>query len=85
MQLKKHARPGGSADSALKGQRPVYFPDVGYRDVPVYDRERFTAGMTFSGPAIVEERESTAVIWPGDRARIDDYLAMVVEIEGENR
>lgn len=84
VELKRHAPAGESVSAALKDERSVYFPDGGYRDVPVYDRERFTAGMTFDGPAIVEERESTAVIWPGDRARVDDYLAIVVEIEGEN-
>lgn len=85
VQLKRHSPSSDSADTALKGRRRVYFPDEGYRDLPVYDRERFTAGMTFSGPAIVEERESTAVIWPGDRALVDDYLAIVVTIEGENQ
>jgi N-methylhydantoinase A len=33
--------------------------------VPVYRRERLGAGTTFAGPAIVEEREMTAVIRPG--------------------
>jgi len=36
--------------------------------------------MTLAGPAIVEERESTAVIGPGGRARVDDGLALVVEV-----
>ena len=85
VQLKRHPSQEGSVETALKGQRPVYFPDGGYRDVPVYDRELFTAGMAFSGPAIVEERESTAVIWPEDTARVDGYMAIVVDIEGESR
>jgi N-methylhydantoinase A len=34
-------------------------------DVPVYRRAELGAGATFSGPAIVEERETTAVILPG--------------------
>jgi N-methylhydantoinase A/oxoprolinase/acetone carboxylase beta subunit len=38
-------------------------------------------GMTLEGPAIIEEREATAVIWPGDRARVDEYQAIVVTIE----
>jgi N-methylhydantoinase A/oxoprolinase/acetone carboxylase beta subunit len=38
------------------------------------------SGMTFDGPAIIEEREATAVIWPGDHASVDEYLAIVVEI-----
>ena len=34
-------------------------------DVPVYRREELGAGAIFEGPAIVEERETTAVIRPG--------------------
>ena len=34
-------------------------------DVPVYRRAELGAGATFRGPAIVEERETTAVILPG--------------------
>jgi N-methylhydantoinase A/oxoprolinase/acetone carboxylase beta subunit len=75
-------------DVALKGTRLACFPagdgriDAGYRQTPVYDRERLEPGMTFSGPAIVEEREATAVIWPGDAARVDEYRAIVVELNG---
>ena len=34
-------------------------------DVPVYRRDELGAGAAFDGPAIVEERETTAVIRPG--------------------
>ena len=33
-------------------------------ETPVYDRYALAPGTTFKGPAIVEERESTAVIGP---------------------
>lgn len=84
VRLKRHEPSNAPADIALKGSRPVYFPEGGFRDVPVYDREQLATGMSFNGPAIVEERESTAVIWPGDRARVDAHLALIVDIEGEN-
>jgi N-methylhydantoinase A len=64
--LKRHPVSSQPASTALKGSRSVYYPDGGFRDVPVYDREKLQAGMSFNGPAIVEERESTAVIWPED-------------------
>jgi N-methylhydantoinase A len=35
------------------------------KNVPVYKRSDLGAGCSFSGPAIVEERETTAVIRPG--------------------
>jgi N-methylhydantoinase A/oxoprolinase/acetone carboxylase beta subunit len=36
--------------------------------------------MTLAGPAIIEERESTAVIGPGGHGRVDEGLALVVEV-----
>ena len=64
---------GGLRD-ALKGRRPVYFAQYGeYRATPVYDRYQLAPGATVSGPAIVEERESTAVLGPsavGTRRRV---------------
>ena len=54
------------AAPALKGTRPVYFPEFQeYRATHVYDRYALAADQTFDGPAIVEERESTLVIGPG--------------------
>ena len=46
--------------------RPVVFErNAGAVDTPVYRRHELGAGATFDGPAIVEERETTAVIRPG--------------------
>ncbi len=67
-------RAGADAAPARKGERRAYFSDLGeFVSAPVYDRYRLGAGMTFAGPAIVEERESTIVVPPGMRARVDDY------------
>lgn len=80
LQLRKHG-PGGSMDAALKGGRPAYFPELGgYRDCPVYDRYRFHPGQTLSGPAIVEERESTVIVGPGSTARVDEYLNLTITL-----
>lgn len=40
-----------------RGMEPV--------DAPVYRRDALAGGATFTGPAVVEERETTAVIRPG--------------------
>lgn len=46
--------------------RPVVFSrGTEAIDVPVYHRSELAAGVTFAGPAIVEERETTAVVRPG--------------------
>ncbi len=59
--------------NALKGQRPVYFPEwQEHRPTNVYDRYLLAPGAELEGPAIVEERESTTVIGPGARIQIDE-------------
>jgi N-methylhydantoinase A len=67
---------------ARKGERPAYFPEAGgFVTTPIYDRYRLAPGMLFGGPAIVEERESTAIIGPGARCRVDAQHNLVVELE----
>jgi N-methylhydantoinase A len=81
-----HAKPDRAGRRApsrgkpVKGTRRAYFAERGgFVETPVYDRYALTPGMTLKGPAIVEERESTAVIGPGGRARVDAGLALIVE------
>ena len=49
-------------------------------DAPVYDRYALRGGMHLTGPAIVEERESTIVLRPGMSLEVDGFLNVVVEI-----
>ncbi|HBH01301.1 MAG TPA: methylhydantoinase [Candidatus Rokubacteria bacterium] len=75
--------PAARADSAEKGARRAYFAEAGGTvETPVLDRYALAPGAAFTGPVIVEERESTAVLGPGARCRVDDGLALVVEIPG---
>jgi N-methylhydantoinase A len=69
--------------SARKGARMAYFPEPGrFIETPVYDRYALHTGDALSGPAIVEERESTLVIGAGGRAGVDDHLNIIVEFAG---
>ena len=79
-------RPRGNGRSweqaAHKGTRPAYFPEfTNFEDTPVYDRYRLREGDRIKGPAIIEERESTAVIGPGGALRVDSRLNLVVTLE----
>ncbi len=80
IQLKKSQGSLGTGP-ALKMKRPVYFPEYkGFTECPVYDRYRLGPGFTLTGPAVVEEKESTLVVGPGGKLRIDDYLNAIVEL-----
>ena len=71
---------GGSADVRRKAIRRAYFPEArGYADTPVYDRYELVAGTILTGPAIVEERESTTILPPGVTATVDEYANLIAE------
>lgn len=71
----------GSADasSAKKGNRPAYFAEAGgFVQTDLYDRDKLQAGMRFAGPAIVEERDSTAVIGTNTEVVVDAWGNLIV-------
>jgi N-methylhydantoinase A len=77
------ATAGLSSDAAqsAKGERAIYLPeDRAMITVPVYDRYVLGPGATFTGPAVVEERESTCILGRGAAARVDDMLNLIVEL-----
>jgi N-methylhydantoinase A len=66
LELPRHASAG-----ALKGTRPVFFPDEG-RTLPtrVWDRYALEPGVSIDGPAVFEENESTFIVGPNAKARL---------------
>jgi len=73
----------GTADArdAQKGERRIYLPEHGgFTVAPVYDRYRLGTGATFSGPAVIEERECT-VILGGGSTRVDEYRNLIVTLD----
>ncbi|HMB70656.1 MAG TPA: hydantoinase/oxoprolinase family protein, partial [bacterium] len=62
------AASGGDAP-VLRRER-VWFPDVGRREVPVYERESLRPGARIEGPALVLEDTGTVVLDAGFRAEL---------------
>ena len=76
-------RPVGGAryPEGVKGERPVFSPEEGrFVDWPVLDRYSLDPGAEVSGPAIVEERESTVVVGADARCSIDEHLNLVMDL-----
>jgi N-methylhydantoinase A len=48
-------------------------------DVAVYDRAGLESGATFNGPAIVEQADTTTLLLPGWRARLDALGNLVLD------
>jgi N-methylhydantoinase A len=63
-----------SADAALLGEREVFFETAGrFLTTRVYDRARLEPGMEITGPAVLEQLDSTSVIGPHWSGSVDRY------------
>jgi N-methylhydantoinase A/oxoprolinase/acetone carboxylase beta subunit/N-methylhydantoinase B/oxoprolinase/acetone carboxylase alpha subunit len=68
-----------SSGDTQKGTRAAWF-DRGFVDTPVYDRYALAPGAHVAGPAIIEEREATTVIPPGDSVTVDVSGTLVIDV-----
>src|SRR5260370_24704188 len=61
--------------------RPVIFNINGAttQDTALYAREELTPGLSFEGPAIVTQYDTTTVLPPGWQARIDGMGNIIAE------
>jgi N-methylhydantoinase A len=69
-ELREVERARTPLESALLSRRSVFF-DGRFADTPVYDGERIGHGHRIDGPAVVEERFTTVVVYPGWSAELD--------------
>ena len=69
---------GTSVAEATKASRKAY-ADGAFREHAVYDRARLPAETTLSGPAIVEEPESTTVVGPDATFHVDAVGNLIIE------
>ena len=68
----RHGQPDGS--------RAVCFQSAEWHDTPVYARSRLEAGQRVEGPAVIEQMDSTTVLFPGDVGVVDPWANLVVEL-----
>ena len=59
-------------------RRPVYFESTGWVETPVYEREAIGGGGRLAGPAVVEQYDSTTVVYPGWRASVDRFGNLIL-------
>jgi N-methylhydantoinase A len=72
--------PRGDAAVALVDRRVVDFAEGGGPlDCPVYDRARLGPGHRLDGPAVLEQFDSTTLVYPGQTARVDAQGLVRVE------
>lgn len=62
-------------------RRPVLFEIAeGYVDTPIYERASLRDGHRLTGPAIVEQLDSTTVVLPGQTADVDSYGNLIITV-----
>lgn len=65
---------------APRETRAVYFDGHRWLDTPIYDRTTLPAGTQLSGPAVIDQLDSTTVVPPGARAEIDEWLNIRIHL-----
>jgi N-methylhydantoinase A len=81
---RRTAAASATFEEARKGVRETYYPETGLIEVPVVARHALARGTTLSGPLLVEEAHTTTVVLPGDMLRVDENLALVIDIEARD-
>jgi len=61
--------------------RPVYFGELGWVETPVFERDDMPAGAMFSGPAVIDQFDSTTVIPPETTAVIDEWMNILIHLK----
>jgi N-methylhydantoinase A/oxoprolinase/acetone carboxylase beta subunit len=66
---------------ARRSSRKAWFPEAGgFIDTLIVDRHALADGLAITGPAIIEDPDCTAVILPGDAARMSVNGHVIVTI-----
>jgi len=74
------AAPRSAAAGGPSGRRPVWFGFAEPVDAPIYRREHLVVGQEIKGPAVVEQMDTTTLVFPGDVLRVDPHLNLLMEI-----
>ena len=69
------------ATSVKLGSREVYF-DGQPVSTDIYNRSLLHSGHVIQGPAIIEQLDTTTVVWPNQTARVDAYANLMLSRNG---
>ena len=79
--LKTYPEAGTDSSYAIRGSRKVFLDEIGdFVDCRVYARHLLRHGNILAGPAIVEQMDSTTLILPGQKAFVDSYHNIIIDV-----
>ena len=67
----------GAGEPGPSGRRRMFDETQGWVEAAVYQRTALPAGFEIPGPAIVEQLDSTTLLVPGSRARVDERFNLI--------
>ena len=76
----RSGEPRMSGAPTAASHRSVWFSADVAQDTPVYDRATLMPADIIVGPAVIEQLDATTLVFPGDRASVDPYLNLSVEV-----
>jgi N-methylhydantoinase A len=68
-----------SVQAAVIGERQVWF-DGGWHMTLIYERDAIPIGASLSGPAILNQLDTTVVIEPNQAVRVDECGNVLIEL-----
>lgn len=81
IQLKEYPESGKDSETAVIARREVFFDELGFTNVKIYDRDLLETGNVVAGPAVIEEMDSTIVVPPSFTATVDKYHNLMLHTE----
>jgi len=80
---------GSASTDAGKAPKPtfreaVFGSESGYQKTPVYQRHDLPSGFELTGPAIIEQSDTTSVIYPGHHMRVDTIGNLIVTLPAQS-
>ena len=73
LEMAKTAPTGRKVEEAKKGERMVDYATEGTHKADIYNSLLLEPGMSFPGPAVIEDPGTTIVVHPGQTVSVDDY------------
>lgn len=74
----QNSQPGASASV---GKRPVHFPDDGWVDAAIHQRDGLRVGDRVEGPAVIEQFDTTTVMPSDSSAVVDIYGNLIISFD----
>ncbi len=62
------------------GRRRAIFSLTGESDTPIFRRDVLGVGQRIAGPAIVEQLDSTTLVYPGDSCGVDEWGNLLIDL-----